>query len=305
MQAALVFACDEAFMPLAKGLVLSITDESARIARYGIMPDLHFIDIGCGMESLVWLGERAVTVHAFDRRVWDLPPLAPNVPRYADAQLCRPLLPRLIPDYEVYVWVDCDIWLQGHDVIKTYLDAADMARDKMILAPEWHYGHAFSRSARSALAFTHQLYERFYDEHTAEAYCGYPILNSGFFALRRSSSIWTAWLAEIAAVYGRCGSEPVSLLHLAEQTALNKILYEHQAFLPIDPLYNYTCGFSAVLRGQSGKVTVGYPPMPVLKAVHLVDFKRCGRQYMHKGLLYKRGAYLSATELGKLEALCA
>jgi hypothetical protein len=161
------------------------------------------------------------------------------------------------------------------------------------------------RSAKSALTFTRHLYERFYDGHTADEYCGYPILNSGFFALRRSSFIWAAWLAEITTVYGRCGTESPSLLHLAEQTALNKTLYERQAFLPIDPLYNYTCGFSAVLRGQSGKVTVGYPPMSALKAVHLVDFKRYGRQYMDKGLLYKNGAYLSDAELNKLSTICA
>jgi hypothetical protein len=292
-------------MPLAKGLTLSVTDASARIARYGIMPDLHFVDIGCASDSLDWFYKKGVTIHSFERRDWDLPPLAPNFPRYADAQLCRPLLPGLIPDYEVYIWVDCDIWLQGHDVVKAYLDAVDAAQNKMILAPEWHYGHAFSRSIKSALTFTYQLYERFYDGHTAEAYCGYPILNSGFFALHRSSSIWAAWLAEIAVVYGRCGTESTSLLHLAEQTALNKILYERQAFLPIDPIYNYTCASSAVLRGRSGKVTVGYPPMPALKAVHLVDFKRYGRQYMHKGLLYDSGDYLSETELNQLRSICA
>ena len=305
MKAALVFACDEPFMPLAKGLALSVTDEAARIARYGIMPDLHFIDIGCKAASLDWLCEKGVTVHSFKRQDWDLPPLASNFPRYADAQLCRPLLPRLLPEYEAYIWVDCDIWLQGHDALQAYLNAVGAAQGKMILAPEWHYGHAFSRSAKSALAFTHQLYERFYGEVAAETYCKYPILNSGFFALHRASRIWADWQAEIAAVYGRCASESTSVLHLAEQTALNKILYDHHAFLPIDPLYNYTCGFSAVQRGASGKVTVGYPPMPALKALHLVDFKRCGRQYMDKGLLYKSGAYLSDTELNKLSAMCS
>ncbi len=305
MKTALVFACDEVFAPLAKGLVLSITDEAERIARYGVLPDLHFVDIGCGAESLAWLAGRGVTVHAFARVEWDLPAATANFPRYADAQLCRPLLPKLAPGYDAYVWVDCDIWLQGHDVLKGYLDALASAPDKAILAPEWHYGYAFSRSAKSALSFAYHLYEMFYDGLTAEEYCKYPILNSGFFALRGASPIWEAWRNEVRAVYGRSGERSTSLLHLAEQTALNKLLYERQAYLPIDPLYNYTCGFSAVLRAPSGKVAVGYPPMPVLKAVHLVDFKRCGANYLQKGLLYKAGAYLNETELAALQAICA
>ena len=62
MRTAVCFACNEAYIPLCKGLVLSLA-EALRFA-----PDrdfsLHFIDIGCERASLDWLEAAGTQIHA-------------------------------------------------------------------------------------------------------------------------------------------------------------------------------------------------------------------------------------------------
>lgn len=67
MRVAVCFACDEAYFPLCKGLVLSL-GEAARFFNPAWDVSLHFIDIGCRDESLSFLTRHGAAVHAFDRR---------------------------------------------------------------------------------------------------------------------------------------------------------------------------------------------------------------------------------------------
>jgi hypothetical protein len=53
-----VFSCDEKYFPLAKGLVLSLSE--ARLRESGIT--LTFIDIGCEPRSIAWLSEHGVQI---------------------------------------------------------------------------------------------------------------------------------------------------------------------------------------------------------------------------------------------------
>lgn len=302
MRTAVCFACNEAYIPLCKGLVLSLTDALRFAADRDI--SLHFIDIGCERPSLDWLGSAGVAVHGFVREE-HLPVLPENqCPRYADAQLCRPFLPRLIPGYDCYLWIDCDIWIQGTDVLPIVIQAASGFADKIIICPEVHYGYIGHRNQRYALIAQRRWYGALYpDPALADELSFRPMFNSGFFSMQGASSLWAAWAEELATLYSQDHSADPSVLHYAEQLGLNRIIHERQAFVPLDPLFNYACGGSSAFLNPRGKVVVGYPPCPPVKCAHLLAFPIYGGMYLDKGLLYKQGAYLTDDERAALRSL--
>lgn len=302
MRVAVCFACNEAYFPLCKGLVLSLKDMS-RFFPLAWQVSLNFIDIGCSEASLAWLAEQNVAVHTFEREKF-LPGIFPGqAPSYADAQLCRPFLPAVVQGHDVYVWADCDIWVQGQDVITVMGDTATHIAGKALICPEYHYGYIGQRNLRYAVMAHSRWYTALYDEKTAEELSFRPMFNTGFFAIESASLLWNKWGDEIARLYAvdRCGD--ASVLHFAEQLAFNYVIHRDQAFIPLDPLYNYACGGSAVFLNPQGKVLVGFPPFSPAKCVHLLDFPRYGRMYLEKKLLYRKGEYLSEAELAALGAL--
>jgi hypothetical protein len=265
---------------------------------------LHFIDIGCGEASLDWLRERGVEVHGFSREEYPLLPRQDMLPRYADAQLCRPFLPEIVPGYDVYVWIDCDIWMQAHDAVAEAVRAATGFRDKIVICPEYHYGYLGHRNFKMAIIAQQRWYGGLYkDPELVERLSFSPMYNSGFFAMRGDSALWRAWAEELARVYAGDHSADPSVLHYAEQLGLNRIIHERGAQVPLDPVFNYACGGSSVFLNPQGKVVVGYPPCAPVKGVHLLAFSLYGKMYLEKGLLYDQGRYLEAEERESLASL--
>ena len=303
MKVAVCFACNEAYVPLCKGLVLSLRS-TRRLAPKDMELSLHFIDVGCEDPSLQWLREQGVETHAFARADFPLLPKQDLMPRYADAQLCRPFLPEIAPGYDVYVWIDCDIWMQAHDAVPEVARAASGFADKIVICPEYHYGYLGHRDFRLAVLAQQRWYTALYkDEALAEDLSFRPMYNSGFFAMRAGNPLWALWAEELSRVYaGDHGGDP-SVLHYAEQLGLNRIIHERQAQAPLDPIFNYACGGSAVFVNPQGKVVVGYPPCAPVKGVHLLFFSRYGGMYLQKGLLYDQGRYLSPEERQSLASL--
>ena len=303
MRVAVCFACNEAYIPLCKGLVLSLK-EAGRFTTAGLEISLHFIDIGCTVPSLRWLQSHDVALHAFSREDHRILPRQDLVPRYADAQLCRPFLPKIVPDYDCYVWIDSDIWIQGTDAVPTMAQAVERFSDKIAICPEYHYGYIGHRNMRYAIAAQQKWYSALYkDEALADKYSFLPMFNSGFFAMQAQSPLWQLWAEELAMVYDGDHSADPSVLHFAEQLGLNRIIHKRQAFIPVDPIYNYACGGSSVFLNPRGKVVVGYPPCPPVKGVHLLAFSHYGGMYLEKGLLYKQGTYLDDNERAALASL--
>ncbi len=303
MKTAVVFACNEAYVPLAKGLVLSLRESLQGALRAGLVFDLHFIDIGCEPASLDWLRKQEVTPHAFSREEYISLPQSAALPRYADAQLCRPFLPRIVPGYGRYVWVDTDIWVQSRDAVTGFTDALAAANNYMVICPEYHYGYSLHRNLSSAVNASHGWYSALYDTATADRLCGKPILNSGFFACNGGSPLWARWAEAVAEVYAKEYGADKNVLHFAEQLCLNRVLYDSGMLLLLDPVHNYACGASAALRDARDKMVIGHPPYAPIKGVHLLAFSRYGKDYLQRGFLYQRGAYLSPEELASLKRL--
>ena len=303
MRTAVCFACNEAYFPLCKGLVLSLREVTRHVPA-DMEFSLHFIDIGCKSASLAWLTEQRVALHTFRRE--EHPALSGQAyaPRHADALYCRPFLPRIIPGYDCYLWIDSDFWLQSSDVLPTFVRAATDFPDRAAICPELHYGYIGRLDPRGAVAAFRDWYAALYkDSGLAEALCYEPMLNAGLFAMAENNPLWEAWAEELALLYSGDYSAKPYALTFAEQLVFNRILYTQNKYLPLDPLFNYLCGGTAVFRNSRGKVVVGYPPCTPVKGVHLVTFCLSGGMYFAKKLLYREGAYLSEAEVSSLRSL--
>ncbi|QAZ69154.1 hypothetical protein [Solidesulfovibrio carbinolicus] len=287
---AFVFATDANYFFLAKGLVLSIEE------RMRSLFDCFVVDIGLDDAARAWFAAHGVGIVRFDRKrhVFFLP--EEHLPPYADAQLCRPFLRDMLPGYDIYLWCDADFWFQSCDGMALFADLALRHQEQAVLCPEHHYGLAFTRNQKSAVDAARLWYGEIFDEGVAEGFCHLPVLNSGFMALHRASPVWTLWAKEIQRGY-RKKKRYAFTWHVTEQMALNYVVYSHQLFVPVDPIYNYPCAAAAVGHREDGKLIVTYPPYSLLRGVHLLSFQRYAQAYFDGQFLYRQGAYLEPEEL--------
>lgn len=292
MPSTIIFSCDEKFMPLAKGLVLSLK-------QFGVPnQELHmnFIDIGCGAESLDWLRAHGIRIHSFsylDHYRFDADV---TVERYHQALLCRPVLPQIVPGYDAYVFIDCDIWIQEGFVLDHYLGLAKKYTDKVIISPalDYSYIHAYARS-QDFFNACYRIFNRAYGDEVAREYAFRPIFNCGFFAMAASCPIWSMWKKELDVVFNRNyhGYDK----HGVEQLAMNYLIYKTGNFIPMEAIFNYHCHEGYARRDPStGKVIVGYPPNRVIGALHLTATSHFIKKYMDLGLLFDHGRYLTESE---------
>ncbi|SFV33172.1 hypothetical protein [Hyphomicrobium facile] len=296
IKTAVVFATDEVFAPLAKGLVLSIisttrTDEFA----------LNMVDIGCSPSTLSWMQENGVSVAQFRRDKFLRSGKAPLKP-YQDAQLCRPFLPNLFPNFDVYLWSDSDIWIQSPDSLRLYRDLAAQNKGKLIVSPlvDVSYRYFYSNCTEFS-GYNYQWYRDTYGHTLASTYANKAVLSSGLFGLHSESDYWDRWASEVSRIVQR-EYESHHSLHLAEQTALNYLAYSTDQFLPVSAMHNYNCHMGELVR-KGASVLVNVAPYPAVGVIHLTYASKMIGSYIENGLLYDRGNYLSLEEIERLKRI--
>jgi hypothetical protein len=171
---------------LLRDLVASIREKEA-----GQDIAIGCLDIGLAEEQLEWLRKH---VYKIVRPNWDL-----NVPDYIRkntillSQAARPFIREYFPGYDIYLWIDADVWLQQWYCLEYYLHAANIADagvtphiDRSYLLPpqkvfRWRYGRLKQNYGEQAATF-----------------CIYrPYINAGIVAARDNSKIWQFWAEAI------------------------------------------------------------------------------------------------------------
>ena len=79
--------------------------------------DLAIMDVGLAPDQAEHFANRGVHVFKPD---WpcDIPARRIEGKEFLKACVCRPFLNTLLPDYEVYIWLDGDTWLQDWEAIE-------------------------------------------------------------------------------------------------------------------------------------------------------------------------------------------
>ena len=161
-------------------------------------------------------------VFSIKKAKWDI-----EVPSYKVAgkewlksQVSRAFIPNYFPDFEKYLWIDCDAWVNSWKTIELYFKACEKGKlgitqtmgpgyrvltkvkwvfGKLALIKSQNYKHAkksgFSESVSRKIAFA-------------------PHLNIGVFSLEKKSSCWKLWqeiLAKALSSGQVFGSEGLSI----------------------------------------------------------------------------------------------
>ena len=159
---------------------------------------------------------------------------------YLKNHVCRAFLPKYFPNYEKYIWLDCDTWINDWKAIEYLIKGSDDGKLAAVqtIAPgyrdigrvKWLFKSLAQIKTQN---FKHATSSGFSKE-IAQKIAFAPNINAGVFALERDSSFWNVWRNYLrqAIKKGRIFS--------SEQLAMNIAVYYHNEpveFLP--PMCNW------------------------------------------------------------------
>lgn len=255
----LVTASDSRFFPLLQKML-----ETLRPEEYSGSLSLACFDIGLTQAQRNALSETRVQI------VRPTPHFGISAEQYSPALLsflARPFLPQDFPGYDIYLWVDSDLWFQNPRAIDVYITGA---RDD---------GFAITHESERSYRFQAWLFA-----WTAKHFLlGYgPIkgawllsqrhLNAGMFAGRAEAPHWDVWKRLYQAAITRSGK-----LVPHDQFALVQALHGssiwHRVPLKtrfLDPSWNWIVSRGEPMWNDAASAFCRpYPPYVPIDVIHL------------------------------------
>ena len=132
---------------------------------------------------------------------WDI-----EVPNYKikgkdwlKSQVSRAFLPKYFPDYEKYLWIDCDAWVNDWSCIELYFRACDHGKlgitqtigpgYKITSKVNWLIGKLAIIKSQN---FKHAVKSKIgYEKARKLAFA--PHINIGVFSIEKNSEVWKSW----------------------------------------------------------------------------------------------------------------
>ena len=156
------------------------------------------LDAGLTQEQLKFIEKK---VFKIKKANWDIevPSYKVSGKEWLKSQVSRAFLPRYFPEFEKYLWVDCDAWVQDWNCIELYLKACEngklgitqtMGQGYRIMSKvKWLAGSlALIKSQNYKHARTSGI-----KEEDARKIAFAPHLNIGVFSLEKNSICWEVW----------------------------------------------------------------------------------------------------------------
>ena len=115
------------------------------------------------------------------------------------SQVSRAFLPKYFPNYEKYLWIDCDAWVNDWDCIELYFKACNEGKlgitqtigpgYKITSKVNWLFGKLAIIKSQN---FKHAVKSKIsYDKARKLAFA--PHINIGVFSLEKNSAGWKVW----------------------------------------------------------------------------------------------------------------
>lgn len=252
----IVTASNSQFIGLLRGLLKSLGSvfEDGRA-------DLACFDIGLEPADRIWLcQQRAILrkpgVH-FGVAEEDHSPALRSF-------LARPFLREYFPGYDVYIWIDSDVWLQDAGLIESYASAA--------LQHGLAVTHERERAYRMQpwlLGWTAKHFLLGYGPLLGGYLLAMPHVNAGFFAMSATAPQWAAWERRYEAAFRRTGA-----LVPHDQFALNHALHARgsgrMTSAILEPGCNWICDRGIPFwNDDKWAYSKPYEPYDAIRALHL------------------------------------
>ena len=189
----IVSLADANYFPLLEELINSIKKfkESEKVA-------ICILDAGLTMEQKKILLNKVDEIKAAE---WDIevPDYKVKNKEWLKSQVSRAFLPKYFPDYEKYLWIDCDAWVNDWNSIKLYFKACNNGKlgitqtigpgYKITSKVNWLFGKLAIIKSQN---FKHAVKSKIgYEKARKLAFA--PHINIGVFSLEKNSNGWNLW----------------------------------------------------------------------------------------------------------------
>lgn len=282
---AIVTAADSRYYGFLDGLLASLNDAGVSQSwRRCVM------DVGLTDDQRSSLETRGVEVIGHDwcldfpgKSDWD------EHRKWFKAMVNRPFLPSLFPGHGVYLWIDCDTWVQDSSCLQGLIEVA-VDRDTIALVVETFARsiHLTSRgpdgSLRTAVISEQGIrdniarcYTACFGAETARLAHG-PITNSGVFAISAASSAWRVWQRFLARGLSGGVQHP-----LVEQQSLNLACLEGEIpYVSMPSICNWNLTtLQPVWNAAIASLVDPRQPEVAIGVIHCTDLKHCIRLPVH------------------------
>ncbi len=245
---AIITGADSNYFSLLDDLLCSLGPQS-----YG---DLFVLDMGLDEDQLDTLSFRCDTAEFISL------PYKEN-PRLVHSNFYKTRLPELIPGYDIYVWVDADIWFQDASVIADLVALGP--EDAIAVVPETHpsYDHH-----PTSVAWREGTYGGMFKPDVAQKLLDAVTINAGLFAMRATSPIWQSW----GAVLGKL-LEAGPRGYISDQGVLNFLIHMHEVQYKALPAVSNWMAHLALPKWSAADQALCTPDKAgvVIRAIHLTS----------------------------------
>ena len=189
----IVSLADANYFPLLEELIDSIKrfQESENIA-------ICILDAGLNENQKKILANKVDEIKPAE---WDIkvPNHKINGKEWLKSQVSRAFLPKYFPNYEKYLWIDCDAWVNDWQSVDLYFRACDNGKlgitqtlgpgYKITSKVNWLFGKLAIIKSQN---FKHAIKSKIpYDKARKLAFA--PHINIGVFSLEKNSIGWESW----------------------------------------------------------------------------------------------------------------
>ena len=189
----IVSLADANYFPLLEELINSIKrfKESANIA-------ICILDAGLTQNQKDKITNK---VDEIKNAEWDIevPGYKVKEKEWLKSQVSRAFLPKYFPNYEKYLWIDCDAWVNDWSSIELYFKACSNGKlgitqtlgpgYKITSKVNWLFGKLAIIKSQN---FKHAIKSKIgYDKARKLAFA--PHINIGVFSLEKNSKAWDVW----------------------------------------------------------------------------------------------------------------
>ena len=195
---------------------------------------------------------------------WDIP-----VPSYKTigkewlkSQVSRAFLPDYFPDFDKYLWIDCDAWVNSWDAVDLYFEACNNGKlgitqsigpgYKILTKVKWILGKVALIKSQN---YKHAKGSGF-SENIARKIAFAPHINIGVFSLEKKSNNWKLWQKILKK------SLSAGRIFGSEGLAINIAVYEENADVEFLPLYCNWIASNILPKFDTNKNTLVEPYLP-------------------------------------------
>ncbi len=194
----IVSLADSNYFPLLDELINSVKKfkESENVA-------ICILDAGLTEEQKESLSNKVDEVKSAE---WDIevPGYKVNNKEWLKSQVSRAFLPKYFPNYEKYLWIDCDAWVNDWNSVELYFKACD--NGKLGITQTIGPGYKVTSKVNWLIGKLAVIKSQNF-KHAIKSKIGYakarklafaPHINIGVFSLEKNSKAWSLWQKNLA-----------------------------------------------------------------------------------------------------------